>query len=131
MRYIVPHEGMEFEVSDPWLEMAGAKGYSPSTCSYRASSSNEWPTTLVQLSDVEAPRRNPGVAGLDEKRTVCILRAFCGDITLPPLEIDEPPGSRRFRFRVRDGFHRFYLSVAVGVKMRPVSVRPYFDIRAQ
>ena len=65
-----------------------------------------------------------------EDRMVPILRGFRNGDVLPPIEVDEPPNEIGRRFRVRDGFHRFYASVAVGFSHLPVSVRPYFDINA-
>jgi len=85
---------------------------------------------LVPLADVEAPRRDAGVIGLHEDRAVSLLRAFRAGIAVPPLEVHEPPEPRKFRYRVRDGFHRYYLSVAAGFPMLPVSVRPFFDFNA-
>src|SRR5713226_1528524 len=117
MQYQVPHEGIEFEIPDAWLVSAGAVGFSPAAAAYVASSSEEWPTTLVPLADVEAPHRDAGVIGLHEDRAVSLLRAFRAGIAVPPLEVHEPPEPRRFRYRVRDGFHRYYLSVAAGFPM--------------
>jgi hypothetical protein len=128
MRYRVPHESIEFDIPDDWLDLAGASGFVPSQTAFVASSNPEWPTTLVRITNVAAPRRDAGVLGLRKDRTVSILRAFLDGTELPPLEVHEPPEPRRFRFRVLDGFHRY--SIAAGFSMLPVSIRPYFDFNA-
>lgn len=130
MHYRVPHEGIEFEIPDSWWVSAEAVGFSPSTVAYVASSCEEWPTTLVSIMDVEAPRRNVGIVGLNEDRTVSLLKAFRDSIPLPPLEVYEPSEPKRVRYRVQHGFHRYYASIAAGFSMLPVSVRPFFDFSA-
>ena len=130
MRCRVPHEPIEFDIPDDWWDLANASGFMPSQTAFVASSNSEWPTTLVRIIDVEAPRRDAGVVGLRKDRTVSILRAFFEGTELPPLEVHESPEPRRFRFRVRDGFHRYYVSIAAGFSMLPVSIRPYFDFNA-
>jgi len=127
MLYRVPHEDIEFEIPDDWWELAGAIGFTPSQKAFAAFSDAQWPTTLVPIKDVAAPRRNPGVEGLLKERTVSILRAFVTGAELPPVEVE--PGS--LAFRVRDGFHRYYLSIAAGFCMLPVSIRPSFDFNAR
>ncbi len=130
MHYRIAHEDIAFEIPDSWWVSAGAQGFVPQGPAFAASSSPEWPTTLVPLVDVEAPRRTPGVIGLDEDRTVSVLRAFRSAAPLPPLEVHQPPEPKRCKFRVRDGYHRYYASVAAGFECLPVSVRPYFDFSA-
>ncbi len=130
MRYRVPHEDIEFEIPDSWWASADAEDFSPHGRAFVASSSAEWPTTLVPVTDVEPPRRTPGVIGLTEDRTVSVLKAFRSGVPLPPLEVYEPPDPKRCKFQVRDGYHRYYASIAAGFELLPVSVRPYFDFSA-
>ncbi|HMH16764.1 MAG TPA: hypothetical protein VK572_01325 [Burkholderiales bacterium] len=128
MQFQHPNEGFEFEIPDSWWYAAGAHTFTPHRAAYRAFSDPSWPTTLVPLVEVAAPRRDQGVVGLYEDRTVSILRAFVQDIELPPLESHLPPQTTKLA--VRDGFHRYFASIAVGFSLLPLSVRPYFDINA-
>ena len=125
MRFRAAHEQIEFEIPDPWWRAAGFSAHTPA---YASSSCTQWPTTIVPVSDVEAPRRDLGVVGLHEDRTLSLLQAFRSGVSIPPLEVHVAPGQTKYR--VRDGFHRYYLSIACGFSMLPVSVRPYFDVNA-
>jgi len=128
MQFQHPIEGFEFEIPDTWWHAAGAHAFTPRRLAYRASSDPAWPTTVVPLAEVTAPRRDKGVVGLHEDRTISILRAFVQDTELPPLESHRPPQATKLA--VLDGFHRYFASIAVGFTQLPLSVRPYFDINA-
>lgn len=130
MQFRVPDRPIEFDIPDEWLKAANAREFSPKTRGYLASSDLRWPTTLIRLSEIAAPVRNVGVRTLDEERTVSILRAITSGQTLPAIEADIPPQASQFKYRVRDGYHRFYVSVALGFSHLPLSIRPYFDIAA-
>ena len=47
---------------------------------------------------------------------------------LPAIPVDRPPGQAQYR--LRDGYHRYYISVALGFSHVPVSERPYFELGA-
>lgn len=57
-----------------------------------------------------------------------ILRGICTGDALPAIVVDEPPTNEGLRYRVREGFHRYYASAAAGFTHVPVLLRPYFDI---
>lgn len=83
---------------------------------------------LVPLSLVLPPPRNSGVAGINPDRALAVLRAISSGEPLPPVEVDEPPDIQTpYRYRVRDGFHRFHLSAALGFSHLPVVIKPYFN----
>jgi len=48
-----------------------------------------------------------------EERVIRILRAFVDEVPLPPVELVETPLDRH-PFRLTNGTHRLYLSLAVG-----------------
>ena len=114
MQFRVPHQAIEFDIPDAWMIAANANEFTPKTLAYLASSDSRWPTTLISISEIATPVRNSGVLGLNEERTVSILRAMTSGQILPAVEGDIPPGVSEFRYRVRDGYHRFYISVALG-----------------
>jgi len=130
MNYLLTHQRIEFEIPDQWWAAAGMNGWKSNASFYVAYSYSQYPTTIVSLSEVEAPIRNKNVAWFNEQRMVDVLRGFRVGDKLPPIEVNELPTDTGFRYRVRDGFHRYYASVAVGFTQLPVSVRPYFDINA-
>lgn len=123
-----PSEVIEFEIPNAWLRSANAESFQRTAEFFSATSDPKWPTVHVSIEKVVAPARDPSVEGLREERTVSILRAVVSGVAIPPLEVHQPPQSDRLV--VRDGFHRYFISVALGFPMLPVSIRPYFDFYA-
>ncbi len=130
MQYQHPFEAIEFEVPNEWLAIAGAQSFKPQSSAFLASSVPEWPTVLVPIAEVEAPRRDAGIISLHENRAVSVLRAIVEARPLPPIEVYKKPFALSGHLTVRDGYHRYFLSIALGFTQLPVSVRPYFDFNA-
>jgi hypothetical protein len=128
MQFHHPVEDFEFEIPDAWWFAAGAHMFTPSNSAFSATSDPHWPTVLVSFAEVISPKRDKGVIDLHEERTISILRAFIEGMRLPPLESHRPPPPNSSRLALRDGFHRYFTSIAVGFTKLPVSIRPYFDI---
>ncbi|MFZ6655372.1 hypothetical protein [Undibacterium sp. TJN19] len=124
MQFTHPSENFDFEIPDDWWIAGNALQFDLKSKSFFASSITEWPTKVVAISQVAAPRRDPGVEGLREKRTIAILQAITSGVALPALEVYFESNSNCMA--VRDGFHRYYISIALGFSMVPVSVRPYY-----
>ena len=125
-----PTEDIEFEIPDSWLLAAGVSNFVPKESAFVATSNPDWPTVLLPVSDIQAPKRDVGVVGLHEDRTKSLLRAFLEGTPVAPLEVHECPGQIAGRFSVRDGYHRYFASIAVGFTMLPVSIRPYLNFNA-
>ncbi|HKW53851.1 MAG TPA: hypothetical protein VJO12_09175 [Stellaceae bacterium] len=129
MRFFYP---IEFEIPDEWWTSAGMTGFAPTTRAYIASSSDEYPTVIVPVEDVEPPRRAPGVErdfrGFCQNGMMWAFDHIRRGLEQEPIPVHELPDQVKFRYAVRDGFHRFYASAAVGFRLLPVSVRPYFDV---
>lgn len=79
---------------------------------------------LVALTEVEPPERLGDVVRFRPDRTRHILVGMaCGD-PLPPVRVVEMPVDS-YNYRVRDGFHRFYLSIVCGFTHLPIAVDPW------
>jgi hypothetical protein len=128
MNFSLKHPPFEFEIPDEWWNAAKMPGWKPETSSFAASSDASFPTILISIDEAEPPIRGPGIKCFFPNQMVPILKAFRNGIELPPIQVHRPPEIRNFSYQIRDGFHRFYASVAVGFSQLPVSVRPYFDI---
>lgn len=126
MHFHHPFEDFQFEIPDVWWKEANANLHKHSAEAFVALSDVQWPTVLVPIGEVAAPRRSPGVEGLGRERTISVLRAIIEGTPLPPLEVHRSPDA--LRLVVRDGFHRYFASVALGYPLLPVSIRPYFDL---
>jgi hypothetical protein len=63
--------------------------------------------------------------GFDRARLVCVLSGFAANDDLPPIPLAVLPGGDEltvapYTYRVRDGYHRFYASIAAGFEELPV-----------
>jgi hypothetical protein len=126
MRFSFPLLPAEFEIPDEWWFEAGMADFVPLGPAYRSIAA----ATLIPLRAIEPPFRFPESPldwhGFDRVRLICILSGFVkGDeikpvpvVELPPADVPPAP----FRYRVRDGVHRFYASVAAGFQCLPAVV---------
>ena len=127
MRFYHPSPDLEFEIPDSWLSTAGALAFAPSAVAYDATSDSRWPTELVSITEVTPPQRDPGIVRFSEERTVSILKAFVARQPIPPVEVHRLRNLPSERLSVRNGYHRYFLSLAVGFTMLPVTVCTYFS----
>jgi hypothetical protein len=127
MRFRFPLLPAEFEIPDAWWSDAGMTAFRASEPSYRSSPE----AVLVPLREIEPPFRNHEVIrdwrGFDRARMIRVLSGIASGAEMPPVPIvalpsaDDPAGP--FAWRVCDGFHRFYASVAAGFEKLPVVIR--------
>lgn len=118
MRYAMPNFPCEFEIPDDWLIDAGGAGFIPTTAAYRSSSD----AVSVPLIDIEPPYRVLTVAkdwrGFDRTRFISLLKGIVTGAEIEPVPLLELPvfefAPNTYRFRVRNGFHRFYASIVAG-----------------
>ena len=128
MHYRHPTEKIEFDIPDSWLVAAGVWRFAPTGQAFVATSNPKWPTVLVPINGIEVPKRDAGVVGLHEDRAISLMRAFSEGNPVPPIEAHRSPALSCARLSVRDGYHRYFTSIALGFAMIPVSIRPYFDM---
>lgn len=86
---------------------------------------------LVPLRDIEPPIRQPEFLmdwrGLERHRIVDAFTGFVTNSSIPPINLLELTmhdiSGLPFKFRVIDGMHRFYASVAAGFIRIPATIR--------
>jgi hypothetical protein len=119
MRYPMPNYPCDFEIPDDWLAEAALNNFTPTSAAYRSSDE----AAPVPFKDVEPPYRvmtHPkDWRGFDRTRLVSILKGFVAGAEIEPVPLLElPPVEfplfRPYRYRVSNGFHRFYASIAAG-----------------
>ncbi len=121
MRFSTPgKKPVEFEIEDDWLSEAGVHNFKPSDKSYHASLKNL--SAIVPLSQIKPPTRRLGVPDFKRAKMIPILEAFRINFPLLPIEVIES-NEPDYTYYVRDGFHRFYASVAVNFTEIPVWIR--------
>jgi hypothetical protein len=126
MRFPLPLLPAEFEIPDDWWCEAGMEGFRPPSNAYHSSSEAK----LILLREIEPPSRFPecplDFRGFNRKRMICILAGFVNDAEIEAVPVLDLPSlgwplDGPFRYRVRNGVHRFYASVAAGFDHLPVT----------
>jgi len=89
------------------------QGFTPALSAYRAAPQAD--IVRVALRAIARPQRTvkKDFGGFERVRLVKVLAGFVGEEAIPPVKVHELPEGP-FRFGLRDGFHRFYASVAAG-----------------
>ena len=124
MRFPMPHYPCEFEIPDDWLREAGVIGFVPMTTSYHSTAG----TMLIPLTEIEPVPRlvKKDFRGFDPDRLIQLLRGFVSSDKIEPVPLSELPllefPATPHRFRVRDGFHQLYASIAVGYECLPATI---------
>ena len=118
-----PTQSIDFEIPDDWIrEVGGMKLPREITRHYSFAIAD---ATVVPISRIAAPRRNEGIRWFDKDRSVNILTAIKTQLLLPPIKCY--PGKTHELLTVQDGFHRYYLSIAMGLSEIPVILVEFFD----
>jgi hypothetical protein len=125
VKYTYSQLSIEFEIPDEWLHEAGVYNYKPTSEAYEPLSNGERPTEIMSFNNLQAPIRDPGTTWFNKKRMVSLMKGVISGKAMPPVEVHLKPEENKYS--VKNGFHRFYMSVALGFKALPVTVRPYFD----
>jgi hypothetical protein len=128
MRFAMPNFPCEFELTDEWLTDAGLIDFRSAATSYNSTSPNE----LKAIREIEPPVRfhtcPKDWLGFDRERLVNVMRGIVSGAEIPPVSVRQFPHEHDFwnegqyRFRVRDGFHRYYASIAAGFEFLPVLI---------
>ena len=130
MWFETPEADVRFEIPDDWWHFAEMDRFFPNGGGF-------YPYTLtcvheievVPLSDIEPPIRASGVPPFKKYKLVPVLFAFSSpECALPPVEVSVPASSERYHFKVLNGYHRYYASVAAGYTKLPVVVRQPFKV---
>jgi hypothetical protein len=117
-----------FEIPTNWWSVSGMSGFVSGAQHYRTTPDAPCEVKVVLVSEVAPLWRKPGLVGFSksgfvEDRMVSILRAFCEDAPLPPIKVTET-STGLYRYKIYNGVHRYYASVAAGFSHLPVIVQP-------
>ena len=118
MRFRTPRDDHAFEIPDDWwafVELDSLLSDPGPYYPYKPSDAVQ----IISLSEIEPPQRDAGVEPFKKYKLVPVLLAFRSpECELPPIQLAELEGSI-YRYRVLNGFHRFYSSIAVGYSHAP------------
>jgi hypothetical protein len=113
--YRIPADWLIFCEIATWQRRSDLYPWSPSVTNVER----------VAIVDIEPPRRDAGMAKAFRKnKLVPVLLAFTSDeCALPPIALEQLPPGSPFKYRVTNGFHRFYASRHVGYTSIPAVIR--------
>ncbi|MDF0498103.1 hypothetical protein [Bradyrhizobium yuanmingense] len=85
-----------------------------------SAAASEGAECVVEIALIDPPTRNAGIPNFDKPdpdrpgvlRSASILSAIRDGVPLPPVILFQRAGEARYE--LRDGFHRFHLSAALG-----------------
>ena len=118
MLFQVPGSAVSFEIPDDWWEFCDMPSFKPRS-DYYPYDASAGSVELLDLREVEPPRRDAGIAPFKKYKLVPVLLAFLSpECALPPIKASKTASG----YALRNGFHRFYASVAVGYKAIPAVV---------
>ena len=126
MQFKTPITGTRFEIPDDWWSFAGMDAFTQRGGGFYPyqQCAGTVDIEVVPLTDVEPPLRDPGISPFKKCKLVPVLFALLSpEGILPPVEVFLAP-SGAYRFKVRNGYHRYYASVAVGFTKLPIVVCP-------
>lgn len=127
MRFSFPLFPAEFEIPDEWWTEAGMAGFTATRSAYCSTVE----ARLILLRDIESPFRFPECSkdfhGFDRARLISVLNGIATETEIEPVPLIELPKVEfvpaPYRYRVLNGFHRFYASVAAGFEYLPTIIR--------
>ena len=132
MQFETPVTGTRFEIPDEWWSFADMDSFTLQGGRFypyhQIMGAPGGDVEVVRLAEVEPPLRNEGVPPFKKYKLLQVLFAFQSpEGALPPVEVFLA-SSGRYRFKVRNGYHRYYASVAVGFAQLPIVVcQPPYD----
>lgn len=119
MEFVVPGSAISLTIPDDWWDFCEMPNFRRISDFYpyaRAYAN----VVAVPIVEIEPPKRDAGMPPFRKYKLVPVLLAFHSpECALPPVPV-EPLSSGPYRYRLINGFHRFYGSVAVGYSRLPV-----------
>jgi len=122
MLFQTPCAALSFEIPNEWWQFAEMQSLRRGSPFYPYKVIDHQSVQVVPATLVEPPQRAEGVPPFKKYKLLPVFFAFQSpECELPAIEVIEL-NEGRYRYRVRNGYHRYYASVAVGFSELPVLV---------
>jgi hypothetical protein len=122
MKFRTP-AGMSFEIPDEWWACADMDKFSKGPNLFYPCMPGSQKVDIVPLAEIEPPQRGNGIPPFKKYKLLPILFGFQSpESPLPPVEVLRKETFAQYRFKVFNGYHRYYASIAVGYPSLPVFV---------
>jgi hypothetical protein len=109
---------MDFEVDDDWWAAANMAAFVPKSNSYRSADSSAFTIPIEEVAPLlrvplfrDDPHEERKTAG---ERVLRLFLGFRADAAIPPVTIIDGPTGSGYRYKLTEGAHRFYCSLAAG-----------------
>lgn len=113
MKFDTPRKTQQFEIPDAWWNFVSSERFELAPGGYYPYRPREG-VILLKLADIAPPARNPEVETFRRYKLIPVLLAFQSpECCVPPIEVQHLHGDA-YSYRVFNGFHRYYASIAVG-----------------
>ena len=127
MQFVDKSTQLTFEIPDEWWE-SGRVSFTGNVSNYAYPTDAN--TQLVSMDELAAPLRDGGLIWFRNRDSVVnLLQGMCEGAILPPIPVWSKGTKHPTKFVVRDGFHRYYLSLAMGFTEIPIRIDD-FDLDA-
>lgn len=124
MKIILPNSIHALELPDEWLRDSAMSSFVPNSRYYAVNLSAC--TRVVPIGQIEPPKRDNGKLWFRNRDSVIALLTRMRDGNeIDPIEVWSKEKKTSPLFIVRDGFHRFYLSAALGYSEIPIKINDF------
>jgi hypothetical protein len=115
--------GILFEIPDEWWACAEMEGFSRGgNQSYSCCPISD-NVEIVPLAEVGPPTRSSGVPPFKKYKLVPVLFGFQSpEAPLPAITVLRKAPPDKYRYKIYNGYHRYYASAAVGYPSLPVII---------
>lgn len=119
MKFTIPNSSTDFTISCEVLNEIDFSFFKVSDFSYTFNDSTS--VQLVPLAAISPPFRDgKKVWFRDDNTVLSLLLAMKNKDPLPPISVWNKGEKLSTFYSVRDGFHRFYLSIVMGYNFIPI-----------
>ena len=123
------HHNLEFEINDEWLIESQMDNFVPNGSTYRVDEVQNrgqdiFEVSIIDIAPLGKRAKGKGVfCGNNNEtakdRVVRILNWFRKNHKIEPICVVKLNGNNKYKYKVVEGSHRFYCSIAVGFLMVP------------
>lgn len=121
-------------ILDAWIKDLGfikANFIGVKRYQFDSSAQGDSDVRIVSICEIVTPptrnEKHLHISGFGEKRAKKILSGFFNYDLMPPIVIEKLPDesqSSSEKYRLHDGYHRFYISKHLGMEEIPVIIKP-------
>jgi len=123
MQFLTPLGDVTFSIPDDWWEFSEV-----ANCDFSAGGGYSPPAVgkfkIAELRDIAPPERATKELSFRKYKLMPVLFAFASpECALPLVEVSDKDVAAPYKYRIVNGYHRYYASVAVGYSKLPILIK--------